>query len=158
MRLHRGPKRGRDRDERGVNLVEFALVFCLVVLPLLFGIIQYSYLYWSLETAAATAREAARRLAVGEEWLCVDGAPVTWDAEVRRQAGLPATGPVTVAPAGPAGYDPTAATLGSLVTVTVSFPTLDVGFLPVPGNGVVSETAEARVQNVPGVRAGAPSC
>lgn len=144
--------RHRHRGDDGVNLVEFALVFCLVVVPLLFGVVQYSYMYWSLETAAATAREAARRLAVGEEWVCVNGAPVSWDQEVRRQAGLPATGPVTVTPNGSAAYNPAAATLGSVVTVTVSFDSLDLGFLPVPDGGRVTESAQARIQNVPKTR------
>ncbi len=53
----------------------------LVVFPLLGAILQYGYQYWSLETAAATAREAARALAVGTDPACVtDGRP----AQLRR--------------------------------------------------------------------------
>lgn len=51
-------------DERGAAALEFGLVVP-VVLMLIFGIIQYGFMYWSLQTASATAREAARSLIVG---------------------------------------------------------------------------------------------
>ncbi|MDN4160619.1 TadE/TadG family type IV pilus assembly protein [Nocardioides abyssi] len=150
------------RLESGATVVEFALVFGLVVLPLVFGVIQYGYHYWSLETAAATAREAARRLAVGTEYVCVTDAGVrraiTWDEEVRRQAGNPAVGAVAVTPNGRGAYDPTLQRLGGMVTVTVSFDSLHVGFLPLPGGGRVTESAVARIHNVPKARQAAPAC
>lgn len=124
-------RRGR-RGERGGIVVEFALVVPLVVFPMLAAVLQYGYQYWALETAAATAREAARQLAVGTDPACVR-------AQAAEHAGGPALGAVTVTstPSPPAD--------GGLVTVTVSFQSLDLQVLPVADGGVVTESAQARV-------------
>lgn len=124
----------RRRDDVGATVVEFALVVPILLL-LLLGIFQYGYHYWALETASATAREAARRAAVGTEWACTE-------AEAREAAQISATGPVTVT------RSPTL-TPGGLVTVTVSFQSLDLGLVPMPGGGVVTQTATARIENLP---------
>ncbi|QIG42362.1 hypothetical protein G5V58_05890 [Nocardioides anomalus] len=127
------PRAPRTRDERGSVVVEFALVLPLVILPLLTAILQYGYHYWALETASATAREAARQLAVGTDPACVA-------AQARDLASGPAIGPVTVT------TSPAVPSDGGLVTVTVSFHSLDLQLLPVPDGGVVTQSAEARVQ------------
>lgn len=132
-----GPRR---RGERGSTLVEFALVVP-ILLAMMIGILQYGYHFWALETASATAREAARRLAVGTEWACTK-------AEVKTQLGGPAVSTVP---------DPTyrytsgsgAATVGDTVVVTVTLQSLHVGFVPLPGGGLITETARARVESVP---------
>ena len=113
----------------------------LVVFPLLAAILQYGYQYWSLETAAATAREAARALAVGTDPACVTSV-------AQRNSGGPAMGAVQVTTSPAVPLD------GGLVTVTVTFQSLDLKFLPVSNDGVVTQTAEARVQKV---RAGTAS-
>jgi Flp pilus assembly protein TadG len=130
----------RCRDERGSTLVEFALVVPVLLLVML-GILQYGYHFWALETASATAREAARRLAVGTAWDC------TRTEAVDRLSG-PA---VSAVPAPSYRYASGASTptVGDLVTVTVTFQSLFVGLLPVPDRGWVSETATSRVENVP---------
>lgn len=125
----------RRRDESGSVAVEFALVLPIMLL-ILFGIMQYGYHYWALETASATAREAARRAAVGTDWTCTA-------AEARAAAEMAATGTVTVT------RSPSPLTQGGLVTVTVSFPSLDIGIVPIPHNGVVTQTATARVESLP---------
>lgn len=128
----------RRRDERGSTLVEFALVFPVVLL-LLFGIIQYAYLYWSLETAAATAREAARRMSVGTDWTCTKA-----EAQSRAATASVGQGGPQVVADFPQGKD-----IGDRVVVTVTLQTLDVGLFPLPDDGVVVETARARIENVP---------
>jgi Flp pilus assembly protein TadG len=125
----------RRRDDRGSAAVEFAIVLPVLLL-VIFGILQYGYHYWALETASATAREAARRLAVGTDWTCTV-------SEAQAAASIPATGTVTVT------RSSSTPTQGSLVTVTVAFPSLDVGLVPLPDDGRVSETATARVESVP---------
>jgi len=121
-----------------------------VILMLIFGIIQYGFMYWSLQTAAATAREAARSLIVGTtesrtldraEELAANpavggGAPVAV-ARYFDTSGAPATAPVE----------------GGMVEVEVSLTTLNLNmpFLPLPDGGNVVQTAEARVENVPPV-------
>ena len=127
----------RRRDDRGSTLVEFALVMP-VILWILLGTLQYGYHYWALETAAATARDAARRYAVGTEQACTV-------AEAQAVARGPAVGPVTVS------APPSAPAVGEVLSVTVSFQSLDLNLpvLPVPDGGVVSETAQARIESVP---------
>jgi Flp pilus assembly pilin Flp len=139
--------RRRD-DERGAAALEFGLVIP-VVLMLIFGIIQYGFMYWSLQTASATAREAARSLIVGTTEAC------TLD-RAEELADNPAVGggPVAVA----RYFDTTGAATtgpveGGLVEVEVSLTTLNLNmpFLPMPDGGNVVQTAEARVENVPPV-------
>lgn len=140
--------RRRD-DQRGAAALEFGLVIP-VILMLIFGIIQYGFMYWSLQTASATAREAARSLIVGTTEACTL-------ARAEELADNPAVGggaPVAVA----RYFDTTgAATTGPVeggsVEVEVSLTTLNLSmpFLPLPDGGNVVQTAEARVENVPPV-------
>ena len=147
--------RGHRRSERGAVVLEFGLVAPLLFM-LIFGLIQYGYQFWSLTTASATAREAARRMIVGEDWdSCV--LPT-----LRAHAQHPAVGDGPVQ----ASYrytDDTGQTLarpaqvGDLVEVTVRFHSLHMGlpFLPVPDDGEVSQSASARVESMP---AAPPPC
>jgi Flp pilus assembly protein TadG len=131
---------GRPRAAEGAVALEYALV-APVLFAVMFGILQYGYHYWALETAAAAAREAAREMAVGTDWPCAR-------AEAAGKAAGPAVGgpaTVTLAYDDPAGT----ASVGSHVAVTVSFRSLDLGLVPVPDGGTVSQTASARVENVP---------
>lgn len=130
------------RGERGATAVEFALVFCFVVLPVTFGILQYGYHYWALSTADAAAREAARSLSVGTDWAC------TRSAAIGKVSG-PAVG--DRAPDATMSYASGSSTpaIGDIVRVRVEFDSLYVGFLPLPDGGAVDRTAEARVESVP---------
>lgn len=129
------------RQQSGSVVVEFALVVPLVLLVLV-GVIQYGYQYWAMQTASATAREAARRLVVGTD-------PVCTLAEAQDRAAGPAVG--SQAPTVTYRYDNAGNVpqRGSLVTVTVTLQSLDIGLVPVPGDGLVTETATNRVENVP---------
>jgi len=136
-----------ERGDQGAAALEFGLVFPVVLL-VIFGIIQYGYHFWSLHTAAATAREAARRLIVGTDWGCTH-------AEAVAFADSPAVGStppeVTRRYHTEGGVTQDAPVVGSMVTVTVSFQSLDIGlpFLPLPSEGRVTETALARIESVP---------
>ena len=131
----------RHGDQRGSVVVEFALVVPLVVL-IVVGVIQYGYHYWAMQTASATAREAARRLIVGTD-------PVCTVAEARARASGPAVG--SSVPTVVYAYDNAGNTAerGVLVTVTVTLQSLDVGLVPLPSGGLVTQTASNRVENVP---------
>ncbi|GAB3767544.1 hypothetical protein GCM10027600_19510 [Nocardioides ginsengisegetis] len=131
----------RARSDDGSTVVEFALVFPIVLLVVL-GIIQYGYQYWALETAAATAREAARRLIVGTDPTCtVDAARA--HAEFPNVGSTPPTVTYRYANA------TNTAARGVLVTVTVRIQSLDLAILPVPDHGTVIQSATNRVENVP---------
>lgn len=131
----------RRRGERGSTVVEFALVLPLV-LSFVFGVIQYGYQYWALETSAAAAREAARRLIVGTDEVCTL-------ADARAHADGPNVG--SSAPIITYEYDNAAnvAQRGVVVTVTVEIQSLDMGLLPVPDGGRIVQSASNRVENVP---------
>ncbi|WP_292604554.1 MULTISPECIES: TadE/TadG family type IV pilus assembly protein [unclassified Nocardioides] len=121
--------------------MEFALVVPLVLL-ILVGVVQYGYHYWAMQTAAASAREAARRLIVGTDPTCTV-------AEAQDRAGGPAVG--TLAPSVVYRYHNATNTAkrGALVTVTVTIQSLDIGLVPLPSGGVVTQSATNRVENVP---------
>jgi hypothetical protein len=130
-------------------VLEFGLVAPMVLL-LVFGILQYGYELWSLTTASATAREAARRMVVGEDWTtCVL-------PRLRDHAEHPSVGTSPVQ--GSFRYLDDAGhvlarppQVGDLVEVTVSFQSLYMGLplVPVPHGGVVTQHATARIENVP---------
>ena len=63
----------------------------------MFGVIQYGVYFWGASTAAASAREAARQIAVGTDWTCshdqavtragdaASGDPAITDADLRQR-------------------------------------------------------------------------
>jgi hypothetical protein len=134
LSLHDDPGRG----ERGASAVEFALVLPLV-LSLMLGTVQYSLYFWGRQTAAASAREAARRLAVGTDWQCTR-------AEALLRAGNAGNGAVVTMRYDHAGNT---AVIGSLVEVTVAMSTLGPLLFPVPDRGAITEVAQSRVENIP---------
>lgn len=137
----------RHRREDGAAALEFGLV-APIIFMMIFGIIQYGYLFWSLQTAAATAREATRQLIVGTDEACVL-------ANARDMATGPAVGgtPPSAAPVyrDANGGVVAAPVAGGTVSVAVSFQTLDMGlpFLPVPDHGDITQAVTNRVENVP---------
>lgn len=143
------PLSARRREERGAAALELGIVAPLMFV-LLFGMVQYGYLFWSLTTASATAREAARRMEVGNEWAtCAQ----RWAVTHARNAAVgdrtvTVTRSYTDGDGVPLTRDPLP---GDLVTVTVSFHSLDLGipFLPLPDHGTVTQSARTEVQNVP---------
>lgn len=139
----------RRRDQRGASALEFGLV-APVILMMIFGVIQYGYLFWSLQTAKATAREAARQLIVGTDWTCTQ-------QEALGKVALPAVG--AAPPAAQASYFasdgltavPAPGVPGGFVTVAMSLQTLDMGipFLPVPNHAHITQEMTARIENIP---------
>jgi Flp pilus assembly protein TadG len=137
----------RARNDSGATALEFGLVFPVVIL-LILGILQYGWHFWGLTTAKAVAREAARRSIVGYDWTCTQAEGVL-QAE---HASTGSTAPVITRVFRQSdGGETTTATFGSIVEVTVTFQSLNmhVPFLPIPNGGVITQTYEARVENVP---------
>lgn len=131
--------RRRTRSgERGAVAIEFALVFPLVF-AVMFGIIQYGIYFWGRSTAAASARESARQLAVGTNWTCSQTQALT----KVKQAGKNVVVSRRYLNAS------NTAVVGDLVQVTVTAKTLAPSILPVPGGGSITEVATARVENIP---------
>lgn len=141
-------------DERGTTALEFALV-ALLMLTIMFGIVQYGYLYWSLSTASASAREAARSLSVGTDWTCVQTRTAAAAEDPARGSATPV---VTRAYHSDSGTAQTGPVAGSLVTVTVSFQSLNMGLpiLPLPKAGLVEQSATARIEHIPTIALSCP--
>jgi hypothetical protein len=135
-----GPaRRGRDRraDERGAVAVEFALI-AMILFTLLFGILQFGLWFWSWQTGAHAAREAARFAAVQP----CDDAGIAGKASAALE-GAPITGTPTIDVDTPADVR-----VGDEITVHVHFTTADIGFFP-GFDGIVDKSATSRVENVP---------
>jgi Flp pilus assembly protein TadG len=132
-------RRRPQGDERGASAVEFALILPVLLL-LVFGIIQYGYYFFAAQNGSSVAREAVRKVAVGD---CPDDTVLKSFVETRL-SGL-SYEDLAVS----RSYTP-ANTIGSRVTVTVSFETLDMNipFVPIPGEGKVVREVDARVEDL----------
>lgn len=136
--------RGRRRDGRGQGLVEFALVFPLIVL-IIFGIFDLGRAVYAYNTLANAARQGARVAAVNQavnttapnSTLCQENMPVEnasnpdWSikacaaqsavslgvqtSDVKVTYSSPATSPTLTCTA------PSALSLGCIATVTVAY-------------------------------------
>ncbi len=141
MRVAAHPHRRADED--GAAAVEFALIFSLVLVPLLMGMMQYGWYFYSSQVTSSAARETVRRLSVGD---CQGGSsPTDATAHARRQSGfsdLTLTYGSTSSPSSNTLPD-----VGEVVRVTASADAGLIGFLPVPNGGVVTRTVEARVED-----------
>ncbi len=129
----------RPPEDRGAAAVEFALV-SLPLFLLIFGIIQYGFVFYEALGAAATAQDGAEWAAEGIEDCD------TWhDAVLARAAGFGVTSDLS--PAVDADFD-LPGSADSTVTVRFTFtPQQLVPLIPVPGT--ITRTATADVQNIP---------
>ncbi|MDH2416314.1 TadE/TadG family type IV pilus assembly protein [Nocardioides sp. CER19] len=146
-----GDRRRGRRDQRGAAAVEFALVL-VPLLIILFGIIQYGFYFWAMQGGSDIARDAARRAAVGSPAACTpfkdavkseidslvgSGKVVGISRTFDQDATLPRTSATDVV-------------VSDRVRVQVTFKGYDFHFPFVPfiHDGVVTSSAEARVENV----------
>jgi Flp pilus assembly protein TadG len=138
----------RKTHDRGAVAVEFALVAPILLL-LVFGIIQYGLYFWAAQGGASAAREAARRAAVGDMTSCADFRTHVRDRiDDLGSGGGAAT--VTRTYANGPGNTAAAVEVGDVVTVRVTFNTIDLQIPLLPfGDGSVTQEAESRVENVP---------
>ncbi len=137
-----------NKGDRGAVAVEFALV-APILLVLLFGIIQYGLYFWAAQGGASAAREAARRAAVGDMVTCTEFRTHVRDRiDALGSGGAAAT--VTRTYANGPGNSAAAVEVGDVVTVGVTFNTINLNIPLLPfSDASVSQTAESRVENVP---------
>ena len=108
----------RGRRDRGAAAVEFALVLP-VLMTLLLGIIQVGWYFFVANSASSGAREAGRRIVVGDCWGSTDLLNF-----VKAQAPTATT----------ASYEPadlsTDADVGDQITITVTADASIISFIP----------------------------
>lgn len=144
--------RVRARHEAGAAAVEFALVLVPFIV-LLFGMIQYGLYFYSAQTGSQVANSAARQLSVGN---CQTAG--TLDTYVKNKLG-PATSDTTAVNVSavfknadgstPTSPEPANVDIGGTVTVTLTFPTINMHFPLVPflSNPSVTRVVQARVED-----------
>lgn len=143
--------RRRSAGERGAAAVEFALIVPILLL-LAFGTIQYSFYFFAKQGGADIARHAARLSAVGNPATC-SGFQTAVRQRVTEFSGAadPQAAVVSRSYAKGPGNSASTTEVGDIVTVTVQFTShdMDIPMIPFIEDGLVRETAEARVDYVP---------
>jgi Flp pilus assembly protein TadG len=128
----------RRRTERGAVAVEFALI-CVPFIVLIFGLIQYGWYFYVASTTSGAASNVARRLEVGDCWTGTEA-----EQFARNESPyLAATEPLTKVPSTLTGAVPGE----TQITVTVRADANIIGFLPVPNDGIVTRTVQARLED-----------
>ena len=132
----------RGRGQRGASAVELALVLPFLVL-LTFGLIQYGWYFYVAQTSSSGAREAARRIIVGD-------CRATNEAlnYARNQSGLTGLTLTWGAPSGADNVTPysggSTPAVGDVVRVKVQANGEILGLLPMPGGGTVTRIVDTR--------------
>jgi Flp pilus assembly protein TadG len=127
--------------------------FGLVMLPLLFlvlGIVQYGVYFWSMNSGSNAVGDAVRRMSVGD---CQTAAERQHFLRVRL--GNATTSPesaiaTTVVYLDPSGITTPSAQIGGTVRLTATYdaPDFHFPFIPVPGDGEISRTFDARIEDL----------
>lgn len=145
-----GPLRDALGDQRGVAMVEFALILPLL-LAVVVGIVSFGRAMNYDEQATHLANEAARYAAVGQ---VPPGATGTLGAWVRSQADTPElrNGGTTSLPAAPSvclSYPNGTANLGDPVQVSMSFTFYWLPILNAGPSSTITRTATMRIEQAP---------
>lgn len=120
--------------------MEFALVACFVLVPLLFGMMQYGWYFYVASTTSHAASSVARRLEVGDCWT---GTASTTYVKNQMPAVNTTKPTVTKSPTSLSG-----AVVGTTqVQVTVNANATIIGFIPMPDGGNVSRTVSVTLED-----------
>ncbi len=132
--------RPRRRSDSGAAAVEFALIFALVLVPTLMGMLQYGWYFYSTQVTSSSARETARRLSVGD---CQDSGAATQFA--RQHSGFTDLTLSYGSPTSPSSNSLPA--VGTVLRVSARMDGNIIGFLPLPNDGQITRTVDARVED-----------
>lgn len=145
----RSLRRARSRGDRGAAAVEFALIVPLL-LWLVFGIIQYSWYFYAMQSGTAAVGDATRRLSVGDCQTTPELQTYLKNklgaASTEAAPAISTTVDYTTASGGTA---PAPGEIGGGVQLTAAFNTLNMHFpfIPVPDGGLVTRIVTARVED-----------
>jgi len=142
----------RRRDEGGAAAVEFALVL-IPLLYLVFGLVQYGWYFYAMQSGSSAVGDAARRIAVGNCQTLAQAQTLIYNdlgAATTASSSSGVTTTVTYTKADGSGSVSAPGEVGGAVTVTATFPTLNMHFpfIPVPNSGSVTRTNVARVEDI----------
>jgi Flp pilus assembly protein TadG len=137
------------RSEHGAVAIEFALVM-LPLVVLLFGAIQYGLYFWAMQGGSDVARSAARLSSVGD---AATNTCAAFRDDIRSEiGGFAADGATaTVSRTYLDTHEPDGVSIGDKVRIAVTFKSTDLHFpfVPFVHDGLVTSTAESRVDWVP---------
>jgi hypothetical protein len=145
---------GKRRGQEGAVAVEFALILPIFLL-LVFGVVQFSFWFFSGQSGSSAAREAARRAAVGD-LTCSELTTTAQNHSHLVASGFNVTRQY-FAPTDTTMSAPRAAgaiKVGDNARLVVQYKTIDMHFplIPVPSTGgiraQITESAVARVETV----------
>jgi Flp pilus assembly protein TadG len=142
----------RRRDERGASAVEFGLVL-IPLLYLIFGLVQYGWYFYAMQSGSSAVGDAARRIAVGNCQTSSQVQTVIYNhlgAATTASSSSDITTTITYAKADGSGPASSPGEIGGAVTLTATFPTLNMHFplIPVPNDGNVTRTNVARIEDL----------
>lgn len=128
------------RDESGAAAAEFALIFPVLIL-LILGMIQYGWFFYVSQSSSSGAREAARRIVVGD---CRGSGEAQNYA--RAQASISSLTLTWGAPNGASGVSVLGSNpgVGDVIRVKVQANGKILGFLPMPDGGQVTRIVDSR--------------
>jgi Flp pilus assembly protein TadG len=120
-----------------------------ILLWLLFGIIQYSWFFYAMQSGTAAVGDATRRLSVGD---CQTSSELTNLVKNKLGAALTNGTPVSTTVAYTAAAGGSAAApgeIGGSVQLTATYSTMNMHFplIPVPGGGTITRSVTARVED-----------
>jgi Flp pilus assembly protein TadG len=148
----RARSRLRRRDDRGAAAVEFALVM-IPMLYLVFGLIQYGWYFYAMQSGSSAVGDAARRIAVGNCQTTGQVQTVIFNhlggaTTASSSGGITTT--IVYTKADDSGPATSPGEIGGRVTVTATFPTMNMHFpfIPVPNGGDVTRTNVARIEDL----------
>ena len=122
----------KRRDEGGAAAVEFALVM-IPFLVLVLGLIEYGWYFYVAQNTSGAASTLARKMEVGDCWA----APLTFAKKQSAEVNA-----VSVTP-----NQSTSPAVGTTFTITLTANAKIMSFLPVPGNGVLTRSVTAQIED-----------
>ena len=139
----------RVRSSRGAAAVEFALIVPILIV-LVFGVIQYGWYFYAMQSGTSATSDAVRRLSVGDCQVASEREALIADRlGAARTGSTPVVASVTYTSAAAGHPVVTAPEVGGGVTLHVEFHTANFHFpfIPVPDDGTVTRTIFARVED-----------
>ncbi len=129
----------RLASESGASAIEFALVFSFVLVPLMMGLIEYGWYFYTSQVTASAARDTARRLSVGD---CTASGKA--QAFARAQANFK---DLTLTFGTTTTQNNTLPAVGSTVRVEATQNATLFTVFPLPNNGVATKSIDALVED-----------